>query len=88
MPEAVIGLGKEALFITLLVSAPIMVLSLSVGLVVSFLQATTQIHEQTLAFVPKIVATFAALMIFGPWILTRLVEFTSRLLSSLPTFVK
>lgn len=88
MLETVIGLGREALYLALIVAAPVMVLSLAVGLVISFLQATTQIHEQTLAFVPKIIATFAALIVFGPWMLTRLLEFTSRLLSSLPAFIK
>ena len=88
MQEVVISIGKEALYLSLLVAAPVMVLSLGVGLIISFLQATTQMHEQTLAFVPKIVATFAALALFGPWMLTKLLEFTQRLFSALPSFVR
>jgi flagellar biosynthetic protein FliQ len=86
--DAAIAVAREALYLALLVGAPVMVFSLGIGLVVSFLQATTQIHEQTLAFVPKIVATFAALFMFGPWMLTKLCEFTSRLLTTLPSFVR
>jgi flagellar biosynthesis protein FliQ len=88
MEDMAITVAKEALYLALLVGAPVMVFSLGVGLIVSFLQATTQIHEQTLAFVPKIVATFAALFMFGPWMMTKLVEFTSRLLTTLPSFVR
>ncbi len=88
MDDMVTTLGREALYLALAVSAPVMLLSLGVGLIVSFLQATTQIHEQTLAFVPKIVATFTALLIFGPWMLSRLTGFAERLLSSLPSFVR
>lgn len=88
MQDVVTGLGREALYLALLVSAPVMVLSLGVGLLVSFLQATTQIHEQTLAFVPKIIATFAALLIFGPWMMTKLLDFAARLFSAIPSFVR
>lgn len=88
MQDAVTNMGREALYLSLVVSAPVMVLSLAVGLVVSFLQATTQIHEQTLAFVPKIIASFVALLLFGPWMMTRLIDFTSRLFTALPSFVR
>jgi len=88
MQDVIIELGQESLRVALLVSAPVMVASLVVGLITSLFQATTQIHEQTLAFVPKIVASFVALLVFGPWMLEKLVAFTSRLLLTLPAFIR
>lgn len=84
----VIDVGREALYTVLLVSAPVLGLGLLVGLVVSIFQATTQIQEQTLAFVPKIIAVFVALLIFGPWMLSVLVDYASRILGSLNTVVR
>ena len=66
--DLVIQLGQQALMIVLLVSAPMLGLGLLVGLAVSVFQATTSIQEQTLAFIPKIIAVFVAILIFGPWI--------------------
>ena len=74
----VLAIGREALVTILLVSAPVFVLSLGVGLLVSLLQATTQLHEQTLAFVPKIVAVFLGFLLFGGWMLRILVDFCGR----------
>jgi flagellar biosynthetic protein FliQ len=71
----------------LMISAPILLTVLAVGLVVSIFQAATQIHEATLSFVPKIVAAVAVLAIAGPWMLTSLVEFLQRTLQSIPTVV-
>ncbi len=88
MKDVVTEFGQEALRVALLVSTPVMVASLVVGLVTSLFQATTQIHEQTLAFVPKIVASFLALILFGPWMLERLVGFATTLLSSLPALIR
>ncbi|MDP2858198.1 MAG: flagellar biosynthesis protein FliQ [Bacillota bacterium] len=88
MPDIVMELGRQSLRVALLVSAPIIVASLAVGLLVSLFQATTQIHEQTLVFVPKILASFAALLFFGPWMLEKLVAFTSGLLLALPSFIR
>jgi len=88
MQDVVAELGQEALRVALLVSAPVMVASLVVGLVTSLFQATTQIHEQTLAFVPKILASFLALIVFGPWMLERLVSFATRLLLGLPALIR
>jgi len=82
----VINLGREALLTVLLVSAPMLILGTVVGLVISIFQATTQIHEQTLSFVPKIVAVLVAMVIFGPWMMTKLVDFTSNLLANLPLY--
>ena len=85
--DFIIGLAGEAVMVVLKASAPMLVLALVVGLIVSVLQATTQIQEQTLAFVPKIVAVFVSVIIFGPWILNTLVDFTYRLLNNLHNYI-
>lgn len=85
--DFIIGLAGQAVFIVLKASAPMLVLGLVVGLIVSIFQATTQIQEQTLAFVPKIVAVLLALLLFGPWILTTLVDFTYNLLNNLYKYI-
>ena len=72
--DLVIQMAQEALRVVLLVSAPMLGLGLAVGLMVSVFQATTSIQEQTLAFIPKIVAVFVAILIFGPWMLRIMVE--------------
>jgi flagellar biosynthetic protein FliQ len=82
--EFVIGLGHEALWTALKVGAPVLVASLVVGVVISALQAMTQINDASLAFVPKVVAMVAALAFFGPWMLTSLVEYAARLFAALP----
>lgn len=87
-PQYVIALGKEAIMLTLTVSAPMLILGLIVGLAISIFQAVTQIHEMTLTFVPKIVAVGLALLIFFPWIINLLVGFTTRLFEQIPTLVR
>lgn len=84
--EFVIKLAGEAVFTVLKASAPMLIIALVVGLIISVFQATTQIQEQTLAFVPKIVAVLFTILIFGPWILSTLVDFTSNLLENLYKF--
>ena len=83
--DLVIQLGQEALMIVLLVSAPMLGLGLSVGLAVSVFQATTSIQEQTLAFIPKIIAVFVAILVFGPWMLRIMVDFFSGIFINLPS---
>lgn len=85
--DFVIRLAGEAIYTILKASLPMMLLALVVGLTVSILQATTQIQEQTLAFVPKIIAVFIAVLIFGQWILHTLVDFTYRLFSNLHAYI-
>ena len=80
-------LAKDALATVLLVAGPILGLSLIVGLLVSVFQATTQIQEQTLAFVPKILTVLGAMVILAPWMLRVMMEFTTRLLSNMNQFV-
>lgn len=82
--DLVIQLGQEALTIVLLICAPMLGLGLTVGLMVSVFQATTSIQEQTLAFIPKIVAVFVAILIFGPWMLSIMVEFCTAIFTNLP----
>ncbi|ADM69736.1 flagellar biosynthesis protein FliQ [Paenibacillus polymyxa] len=85
--EFIISLAGQAVYIVLKVSAPMLILGLVVGLIISIFQATTQIQEQTLAFVPKIVAVLLALLLFGPWILTTLVDFTYNILDNLYKYI-
>lgn len=82
----VLTLAQNALFLMLMVSAPIMGTALVVGLVVSLFQAITQINESTLAFVPKLVAAIVVFAMAGPWMLTTMVDFIRRTLQSIPTF--
>ena len=85
--QQVFTLGQQGLYLLLMVSAPVLLAVLGVGLLVSIFQAATQIHEQTLSFVPKIVAAVAVLMFAGPWMLTTLVEYVQRTLIAIPTVV-
>ncbi|KHE71977.1 flagellar biosynthesis protein FliQ [Halobacillus sp. BBL2006] len=83
----VISFAKEGIYTVLLVSGPLLILALAVGLLVSIFQATTQIQEQTLAFIPKIVAVMIGLIFFGPWMLTTMVEFAANIFSNLNVLV-
>lgn len=85
--EYVINLAEKGIYTVLIVTGPLLLLALAVGLLVSIFQATTQIQEQTLAFVPKIVAVFLGLIFFGPWMLVRIVEFASNIFQNLNQFV-
>ena len=85
--DLVIQLGQEALMIVMLVSAPMLGLGLLVGLLVSVFQATTSIQEQTLAFIPKIIAVFVAVLIFGPWMLRIMVEYIMNICVNLPSYI-
>ena len=82
--EAILRICNEALFLILILSGPALLASLVIGLLISIFQATTQIQEQTLTFVPKIVVTFLTLALLGPWLLTQLVVFTQRLYHYIP----
>jgi len=83
-PESVLTLGQQALQLALLLAAPLLLVSLAVGLLVGVFQAATQINEMTLSFIPKLLAMAATLMLAGPWMLQLLVEFTRRLIESIP----
>ena len=85
--DVVIQLGQEALMMVMLISAPMLGLGLLVGLVVSIFQTTTSIQEQTLAFIPKIIAVFVAILVFGPWMLRLMVEYVTNILVNLPLYI-
>ena len=82
--ELLMRVAREALFLTVLLSAPVVIASLVVGLLVSLFQATTQIQEQTLTFAPKLVAVLVTLAVFSPWIGAQLVKFSAALLELVP----
>lgn len=84
--EFVISMAEKAVYVTLMISGPLLAIALLVGLIVSIFQATTQIQEQTLAFIPKIVAVLLALTFFGPWMLSTILSFTTELFSNLNRF--
>ena len=84
----VISVVKDALTTVILVSGPVLAISLIVGLIISIFQATTQIQEQTLTFVPKIIAVFVSIIIFGTWMLHLLMGFTQRIFDALPHLMR
>ena len=86
-PTAVIELGRQAVEVTLLVSAPLFLAALVIGLIISIFQAATQINEMTLSFVPKLVAIFVTLVLAGPWMITVLTDFMRRLIESIPAMI-
>lgn len=83
----VAGLARDAMMVAMLVAAPMLIVALLVGLVVSMLQTVTQIQEQTLSFVPKLIAVAVTALVALPWMLQLLVDYTARLFRSLPTLV-
>src|SRR5689334_7898420 len=86
-PQTVLTLAQQALWITALVAAPLLLTALVVGLAVSIFQAATQINEMTLSFIPKLLAMFAALVLAGPWMLAMLVDYVQRLFTSIPQVI-
>lgn len=86
-PEFVINLGSEAIKLALMVSLPLLGVGLVVGLLVAVFQATTQVQEMTLSFVPKIVAVLLTLLVASPWIIQKLANFTSNLIINIPKII-
>ncbi len=86
--EYFVGLSKQALFLSLILTAPPVLVAMLVGLVISILQATTQIQEQTLTFVPKLVAVVVTLAFAGPWMLVQLIAYTAAIFDSFATYIK
>jgi flagellar biosynthetic protein FliQ len=84
---AVISIVRDALELTLIVSAPLLLTALAAGLVVSVFQAATQINEMTLSFIPKLIAVFVAVVVAGPWMLQLMIDYTQRLFTSIPGMV-
>lgn len=85
--EYFVAIAKQTLFLALILTAPPVMIAMLVGLVISILQATTQIQEQTLTFVPKLVAVVVTLAVAGPWMLAQLISFAQALYESFATYV-
>lgn len=83
-PESVMTIGQQAMELTLMVSAPMLLTGLIIGLIVSIFQAATQINEMTLSFIPKLVGMFVVLIITGPWMIGIMLDYMTRLYSSIP----
>lgn len=86
-PESVISLGRHAMEITLMIAAPLLLVALGIGLIVSIFQAATQINEMTLSFIPKLVGIFVTLVLAGPWMLTIMLDYMRETFTSIPTLV-
>lgn len=87
MNEAIVlGLMKEALTVSLLVGAPILATTLVIGVVVSIIQAVTQVNEATLTFVPKLIGVFVAMLLFGPWMMGTLLDFSAGLFANMAAY--
>lgn len=85
--EMVISIAEQAIWVVLLTSGPLLILALVTGLLVSIFQATTQIQEQTLAFVPKIVAVLLGIVFFGPWMLTQILSYSQNIFENLIRYI-
>ncbi|MBS0309446.1 MAG: flagellar biosynthesis protein FliQ [Proteobacteria bacterium] len=86
-PENVMAMGSQAIQVTLMVAAPMLLIALAIGLVVSIFQAATQINETTLSFIPKLVGIFLSLIIAGPWMLSVLVDYMRQMFSGIPGMI-
>jgi flagellar biosynthetic protein FliQ len=86
-PEMVLDIGRDALWVIALLSAPMLLSALAVGLFVGMIQAATQIQEMTLTFIPKLIVLALALLIAGPWMLAVLTDFTTDLFQSIPELI-
>lgn len=86
-PETVITLGQQAVEMTLVLSAPLLLTALALGLVVSIFQAATQINEMTLSFIPKMIGIFVVLILSGPWMVNTMVDFIRRLFENIPWMI-
>lgn len=87
-PDLVISIGKDTVYMVLIIGAPMLLLGMVVGIIIAVFQAATQINEMTLTFVPKIVAVLLALIIFFPWMMRMLIEFTKTLYGNIPFYIK
>lgn len=86
-PETVITIGQQAVEMTLMIAAPLLLTALAIGLVVSIFQAATQINEMTLSFIPKLLGMFVVLIITGPWMINMLVDYIQRLFGNIPWMI-
>jgi len=86
-PETVLTIGQQAIEMTLMISAPLLLSALVIGLIVSIFQAATQINEMTLSFIPKLLGTFLVLIFAGPWMVNTLVDYIQRLFGNIPWMI-
>ena len=86
-PTTVIEIGRQAVEVTLLISAPLFIAALATGLLISIFQAATQINEATLSFVPKLIVVFVTLIVAGPWMITVLTDYMQRLYGNIPGII-
>ena len=86
-PEVVMQIGRQAVEMTLLMAGPLLLAALVIGLIVSVFQAATQINEQTLSFIPKLVGMFLILLLAGPWMLEVMVDYVRRLFENIPLLI-
>jgi flagellar biosynthesis protein FliQ len=86
-PSTVMDIGRQALEVALLVSAPLFIAALVTGLIISIFQAATQINESTLSFVPKLIVIFLTLILAGPWMITVMTDYIRRLYEAIPTMI-
>lgn len=86
-PESVMTIGRHAMEVMLMVAAPLLMVALVVGLIVSVFQAATQINETTLSFIPKLIGIFVALVVAGPWMLTIMLDYMRQIFTNIPGMV-
>ncbi len=86
-PETVMDIGRQAIEMTLILSGPLLLAALLIGLIISIFQAATQINEQTLSFIPKLIGIFLVLILAGPWMLQMMVDYIRRLFESIPQII-
>jgi flagellar biosynthetic protein FliQ len=86
-PETVISIGQQALWVTMLLAAPLLMSALGVGLMIGMFQAATQINEMTLSFIPKLLVLVLALIVAGPWMLSVIVNYTRQLMEQIPSLI-
>jgi len=86
-PETIMSMGNQAIMVSLALGAPLLLVALVVGLVISIFQAATQINEATLSFIPKLLAVFATMVIAGPWMLNQMLDYIRTLFMSIPQLV-
>ncbi len=86
-PETVITIGQQALWVTMLIAAPLLLSALAIGVLVGMFQAATQINEMTMSFIPKLLVLVIALSIAGPWMLSVIMKFTRQLVEQIPSLI-
>ncbi|HJU71292.1 MAG TPA: flagellar biosynthesis protein FliQ [Paucimonas sp.] len=86
-PESVMTLGRHAMEVTMMVAAPMLLVALVIGLIVSIFQAATQINETTLSFIPKLIGIFAAMVIAGPWMLSVMLDYMRQMFTGIPGLI-